>query len=50
MNNYKPLNTLSKEFEFIICERVSFQLKSNVNPLQHGFIKSKFTNILHILT
>jgi len=44
VNNYRPLNTFSREFEIIIRERVSLYLKSKFNPLQHGFIKSKFTS------
>jgi hypothetical protein len=44
--NYRPnsiLNNLSKVFEFVISDHVSYYLQSKLNCCQHGFIKSRST-------
>lgn len=50
-NNYNPisiLNTLSKIFEFVICEHVLHLLKSIFDLCQHGVNKSEFDTATHL--
>jgi hypothetical protein len=46
VGNYKPisiLNNISKIFESIIHDHLSFYFKFKLHPNQHGFVKSKST-------